>query len=330
MNKKVSALFFIVSLTCAYSTQADVDWVSATLDNDLFIGNDNGYTNGLYIAIYDTSNVGSKSYPEEDFWVYPLMSTMPKKNIKGAVNAYSFGQTMNTPNDITIANPAANELPYSALLAMTNSYLIANDNYADLASTTLGVIGPAALGEEAQKFVHDVISADEPQGWDTQLGDELVFQFSRARAWRYWSNESNSIDLLTNASGKIGTIGSDVSSGTMVRIGKGLANSYATTLFNGSRTTNPVAINKGWYFYAGLQAGYTFNNIFADGNTFRDSRSIDYDREFVSFLSGFTYSWNSFSVTLSFNDNNVIQSGSTEEALKDLTQYGSISLAWRL
>lgn len=321
--------FYLSTATYSY---AEIDWISFTLDNDLFVGNDNGYTNGIYIAAYDLGDVRSNNIPEYDFWVKPLLWSLPKAGVtEAAVNTYSFGQIMNTPSDITIPNPGANELPYSALLAMTNSYLtISRDSYADLVATTVGIVGPSALGEEAQKFVHKQIEADEPLGWDTQLGDEIVFQFTRARAWRHWTSQSNNIDLVTTTSGNLGTIRSDASVGAMVRLGQGLSSSYATTLFNSSRILNPSAINNGWYFYSGFQAGYTFNNIFADGNTFRDSRSIDYDPEFISILSGLAYSWNRFSITLAFNDLNVLQSGSNKENLKDLTQYGSISLGWKL
>ena len=319
--------FCCTSPTCF----ADTDWMSVTLDNDLFLGNDNGYTNGLYIASFDVGTAQADDLPKPQFWVKPLLWSMPDSHaIDGAASAYTFGQTMNTPSDIRIANPATNELPYSALLALTHHYLTVTENSADLASTTVGVVGPAALGEQSQKFVHDVIEADEPQGWDTQLGNEVVFQLTRARAQQYWQSESGRMDLVTNITGNLGTISSAVSTGAIFRFGKGLMHSYATTLFNSSRTSNPTNINKGWYFYTGLQAGYTFNNIFADGNTFRDSRSIDYDPEFISILSGISYAWGNISVTLSLNDNNILQSGSNELVLEELTQYGSISLAWRL
>ncbi|BFM07703.1 lipid A deacylase LpxR family protein [Halioxenophilus aromaticivorans] len=329
-DNRLKLLILALSLT-SYSGagHAEIDWVSATLDNDLFVGNDSGYSNGLFLSFYDVGST-SEELPSSDFWVSPLMWSMTDKQSSGAVNAYMFGQSMNTPSDISIVNPDQNELPYSALLAFTNSYLKITPNFADRASTTIGVVGPIALGEDAQKLVHKMTGSDEPKGWDTQLENELVFQFSRGRTWRNWESASANFDLLTNVDASIGTISSTLGAGLTLRYGRNLLSSYATTLFNNSRTTNPTAVNGGWYFYLGAQTGYFFNQIFTDGNTFEDSRSIDYDHEYISLSAGFAYSWPNSSITFAVNDSNLLQTGDTEDALEDLTQFGTITFAWRL
>ena len=325
--KFIISVFFLL-LSYSVASHAENDWVSITLDNDLFIGNDSGYTNGLYLSFFDAGDTQS-SLPENDFWVKPLMWSMPNHNIQGAVNAYMVGQTMSTPSDITIEVPDENELPYAALLALTNSYVTVTPSRADRVSTTVGIVGPAALGEESQKFIHKIIGSDEPRGWDTQLENELVFQLSRATMWRTWESSSGNSDFLTNADLTLGTIQSSFSTGLTLRYGRDLISSYATKLFDNSRTTNPSAVDSGWYIYTSVQAGFVFNQIFTDGNTFRDSRSIDYDQEYISLATGFAYSWKNSSLTFAFNDSNLLQSGSTEEALKDLTQYGTITFALR-
>jgi hypothetical protein len=309
---------------------ADFDWVSVTLDNDLFLGNDSGYTNGIYFSAFDVGTRESANMPKPDIWVQPLKWSMDRDNVSAAVNAYTFGQTMNTPNDITVKNPADNQLPYSAMLSLTNSYVVITPKFADRATTIVGVVGPSALGEEAQSFVHKIIGADQPQGWDTQLGDELVFQLSRARTWRAWRSELDRFDLLTNLDLGVGTIQSALSAGGTLRYGRNLSASYATTLFNGTRTTNPAAVDGDWFFYAGFQAGYTFNQVFFDGNTFRDSRSLEYDPSFIVASAGFAYSFRRFSISMALTDLNVLQSGSEREAVQDLTQFGTFTLAWRL
>jgi len=323
------AIFLSVSLSLATAANAEINWISVTLDNDLFVNSDNGYTNGLYVSLYDTGTIPNE-LPSHDFWVEPLMWSMQKDNIKGVINAYTIGQTMNTPSDINIIDPDEKELPYSALLSLTNSYMAVTPNYADRVSTTIGIVGPAAFGEQAQKFVHSIIGADEPQGWDTQLENELLFQFSRARTWRTWASKSDHYDLLTSADFSLGTIKSSVDTGVTIRYGRDLINSYATTLLNSSRISNPVTVDDGWFVYAGVKAGYVFNQIFTDGNTFHDSRSINYDHEFVGLTAGFAYAWEGFSLTFAVNDANIIQTGRSAKTLKNLTQYGTLTLAWRM
>ncbi|MEM6987581.1 MAG: lipid A deacylase LpxR family protein [Pseudomonadota bacterium] len=243
----IPAVAFCLLISAPVCANAEFDWAAATLDNDLFVGSDDGYTNGLYVSLFEVNESELNPPTRPDFWVYPLLWSMPSAGALGAVNAYTIGQTMSTPSDITIANPADDDLPYSALLAMTNSYVVANPVYADRASTTVGIVGPSALGEEAQKFVHQLIGSDEPLGWGTQLKDELVFQFSRARVWRKWVSETAHSDVLTSFDLSVGTIQSAVSAGFAFRYGRGLADSYATTLFNSTRAANPGALDGGWY-----------------------------------------------------------------------------------
>lgn len=328
-NDKLSIAGIGLLMTLVTPCKAETDWISFTLDNDLFIGNDNGYTNGIYVSFFDTGDEGN-ALPSRDFWVSPLMWSMPAATPDAAVNAYSAGQTMSTPSDITIENPDQSELPYSALLALTNTYVAITRSHADLVATTVGIVGPAALGEESQKFVHEIINGDEPLGWDTQLENEIVFNFNRGRTWRYWVSKTGNTDILTNGQIGIGTVRSSLDAGVYVRYGRDLISSYATTLFSNSRTSNPGAVNGGWYVYAGIEAGYIFNQIFTDGNTYRDSRSIDYDSEYVGVSSGLAFSGEDWSITFAIRDANVIQSGDTEEALMDLTQYGTLTFAWQL
>lgn len=318
----------LFSLTPLSTAHAEMDGISLTVDNDLFIGDDSGYTNGVYLSIYDLGE-GEEGKVEHDFWVAPLMWSLPEDDNPLTANSYMIGQTMSSPTDITVKNPDKDELPYSALLALTNTYLTVNADYADSVSTTIGIIGPAALGEEAQTFVHKVVGAKEPKGWDTQLHNELVFQFSRRRAWRTWVSSTGNTEVLTSGEVSLGTIQSSVGAGLYVRHGRNLQLTYASTLLNNSRTSNPLSVNGGWNLYAGLQGGYIFNWIFTDGNTFRDSRSIDYNHEYVGVTAGLSYSWKRASLTLALTDANLLNQGD-RKTLENLSQFGTLTLAWQL
>ncbi len=115
--------------------------------------------------------------------------------------------------------------------------------------------------------------------------------------------------------------------GLTARYGSQLKSSYPTTLFSRSRTANPSAVESGWYVYASTQAGYVFNQIFTDGNTFKSSRSIDYDHEFVSLSAGIALNWKRLSFTFAITDSNLLQGGND---LTDFTRYGTLIVGWRL
>ena len=333
-NRRVKIEFkkYFLALFLLYGMQAyaDVNWMSATLDNDFFVNEDNGYTNGIYVSTYDVyDNV--KSLKKSDIWVKPLMWSMSNRSIDQVVNVYSFGQTLTTPYDISKKIPSESDLPYSAVISFTNTYITVGADYADRASTTLGIVGPLALGEETQLAVHSVISAQDPKGWDTQLNNELVFEFSRARTWRQWTSDSGSADLLLGVNGSLGTIKSGVSTAAILRYGENLKESYATALFADSRTSNPIAVNGGWFVYSGLAMKYNFNQIYTDGNTFSDSRSIDYDHNINIFALGATYSWGKGALAFAINTPfSFDEDGNRHRNLDQFNSYGTLTFAWEM
>lgn len=303
--------------------------MSATLDNDFFVNDDNGYTNGIYVSKYNVYDRFDVQH-DADIWVQPLMWSMPNRPMGKVVNVYSFGQTLTTSYDISQAVSSESDLPYSAVVSFTNTYLSVGPDYADRVSTTLGIVGPLALGEESQKAIHSLISAQEPQGWDTQLNNELVFEFSRGRIWRQWVSDSGHADVLLGGSISLGTLKSGVRTAAVFRYGKHLKDSYATALFADSRTSNPIAVDGGWFLYSGLALKYLFNQIYTDGNTFSDSRSIDYDHNMNLLALGVTYSWGNSSLAFAINTPFSLQhDGSNGRSLDEFNRYGTLTFAWK-
>lgn len=327
MHKKIFLLLALfLSVPQKGFAQTEFNWSSLTWDNDAFLGNDDdGYTNGMYIALYQLKEY---EQPSNAPWLLrPLMWSLTEKADVG-LNAYTIGQAMITPQNTETETPAEDDLPYSGLLFLNNSYLSIHQNYTDKISTTIGVVGPLSLAEESQKTIHKWIGSGEPKGWDTQLKNELVFQLSRARAYRSWVADNNCWDLITAGEVSIGTLSSGVNVDVVLRFGTALKYSYATQLLNSTRTTNPTVIGGGGYVYAGISAGYLFNQIFTDGNTFTDSRSVDYDHEKISAMLGVAYSWGSYSISLAAYDASILTNKSEKQA--GLTQYGTFTFSFGL
>ena len=318
----------LASLLLMYNMQANAieNFVSATLDNDVFVGKDNGYTNGIYFSFY---SVAGRLKPS--FLVSPLLWSIPNGRIYNMINVNSIGQTLTTAEDITQENPPETSLPYSGLLKYTNAFITVGPYYADWVSTSLGIVGPSAKGEQTQNGIHRAIGVKEAQGWDTQLKDEFVFGFSRGRAWRVLATSSDTMDLLVGGQVSLGTIKSGLNAGVMLRVGQNLQDSYATVLLANSRASNPIGVNNSWFIYSGLSSNYIYNQIFTDGNTFRDSRSIEYDHNYNTFTAGITYSVGgrgalTFAYNSSFSENETELSRQTEK----LNHYGTLTLAWQI
>jgi lipid A 3-O-deacylase len=316
------------ALASSGSALAEADWYSFTMDNDTFVGNDNGYTNGMYFTWYDTPD---NNKPEPGFLARAMLWSLPDSSSSTTdFSLGTIGQTMITPDDIEEDPPILppDDLPYGGLLFYSDSFARVHDRYADKIAVTIGVVGEPSLADETQDFVHDVISSDEPCCWDDQLDDEVVFQVSRARFWRTWVSDGGSSDLLLGADLALGTISSSVGASFMVRYGAHLDRSYATALLANGRTANPVATQNGWYVFAGARAGYLGNQIFLDTSKSYDDdfEEIDYQEDTVAITLGLAYSWKEWSFTFALNDLNVNED---EDAAEEYSEYGTFTLAWK-
>jgi len=319
---RLCSLFVLLGVALTPLQAEESKWFAVTLDNDLLVGNDNGYTNGIYFSWFEA---GYKSEDHVPHWLTtPLSWSLDMKNIKTSLQAYSIGQTMVTPQDITIADPPLNEIPYSGALLYTYTYIAIEESHADSVATTIGIVGPSSGAEASQKWVHDLIGSEEPLGWDTQIKDELVFQLSRARLWRTWNSSDDSKDLLVLGEAGLGNLSSFVASAMLIRYGSNLNRTFATPLLINNRSTNPVAIEGAWYLYAGARFEYVFNQIFTDGNTFRDSRWIDYDQSQIGLTAGMAYSWENVSITFALYESNI-----SDNTVRDLTRFGALTIGWR-
>ncbi len=333
MKFLMAPLLALSSLSILSLTQAEedgwfsnADWFTITFDNDAFVGNDNGYSNGINFSWWDTASDGSA----EQGWLSKAMSwSLPANAGKPiqVLSGHTIGQFMQTPDDITIVDPPLGDLPYTGLLYYSNTYIQTYPTYADKIKVTLGIVGKYSFAEESQKAIHSIIGSDEPLGWDTQTGDEIVFAFGRSRAWRGWIADNGRSEIITGVGAEVGTIQSLASVGFMYRNGNDLERTYATALLVSDRTSNPVAVEGARYFFIGMRAAYLANSIFYDGNTYKDSRSVDdYKNELISFTVGYAYSWKNFGVTFAIGDLNVLED---EGVLEEATEYGTLTFVWR-
>ncbi len=169
------------------------------LENDLFTGTDQNYTNGVAFTLV-SHDIAGKLQPEclptpvrlhvelikfmnPDFWSDPENSAHTQNIV------VKFGQSMFTPKDFAGTDLILNDRPYAGLLYIGLSWNRrkhepqTNLEMLDTREITLGVIGSWSLAEQSQNVVHDAIGADRFPGWDHQLKNEPAVQLSlRSRA----------------------------------------------------------------------------------------------------------------------------------------------------
>ncbi|MDE3115142.1 MAG: lipid A deacylase LpxR family protein [Pseudomonadota bacterium] len=243
-------------------------------ENDLFFHTDRDYTNGV-LAAYTTAPDDTPA------WAVDAARSLPFFAANGRVRtSYALGQNMYTPTNIALRNPPLNERPYAGYLYGALGLIAENDSRLDQLQLQLGVVGPASLAEQTQKFVHKIVHATHPEGWDTQLGNEPGIVLIYERSWRAVVSGKLlgfSFDIDPHAGGAVGNVYDYVNMGAMARIGFDLPDDYGPMRIDpglpGSNFYEPES-GFGWYIFAGADGRAIGHNIFLDGNSFTRSRSV--------------------------------------------------------
>lgn len=319
-------LFFITPFAIA---KEDPKYFTFTFENDVFVGEDDGYTNGIGLTFgqgpfleFNSDNLPNWLHTLTQDW---YISQMQGKT-RGIANMYF--QRMQTPSDITIDTLIEDDLPYVGLLAWQGTMYAWDEKVSDQLSFYLGVVGPIALGEESQKLVHSALGSDEPLGWDNQIENEAVVKIELQRVWNLFRTGSDGLqfDLLGLAGVGVGNFQSATKAGFAMRWGKNLQRSFPTFSLQADRQVNPLALSPSndFYFFAGLRGGYLANDIFINGNTFTDSHSVPIEHIQNDASAGIV--WNIGRCGFVFQ---VSSSTSQTTLISEREKFGAFSLTYR-
>ena len=302
----------------------DAGVYSVSVENDIFTGSDSSYTNGVRFAYVS---------PEGDVPVFleDLAHSLPFFNKSGHKRwGLALGQSIYTPSNIKIRNAQSNDQPYAGWLYGTASITSNTDKTLDTFEVTLGMVGPASGAEHTQETVHDFINSPHPMGWQHQLHNEPGLILAYDHKWRalyQFSPFGWAVDITPSAGAMVGNIFTQVNVGAVARFGKHLPQDYGPPLIqpnvSGSEFFIPTS-EVGWYVFAGLEGHAVARNIFLDGNTFRDSPSVDKKHFVGGIQAGAAITWEDFRLSYT----HVFKSEEFENQ-ENLNQYGAVTLAMR-
>lgn len=248
---------------------------SASLENDIFSGTDKHYTNGVRFAFLSAEN----NVPD---WIKSAVNYLPVvSNDAHRRWHFSMGQSMFTPKDITNPSFQPNDRPYAGWLYGSVGVISDTGKRLDNVQLTLGMVGPASGAEHTQRFVHKVIDSPKPEGWDHQLRNEVGVNLVMERKWRGIYELSPfgwAVDVTPSLGASIGNVYTHASTGAVFRFGYDLPSDYGPPLIRPSLPGSDFFIPQkdfGWYLFAGVEGRAVARNIFLDGNTFKDSHSVD-------------------------------------------------------
>ncbi len=262
--------------------------ITGITENDLYAtdNRDRHYTNGLRLGWMS----GDDDVPA---WARSLADDLPLLD-RGASHriGWTLAQSMFTPQNKAAAAPVLNDRPYAAWLYGGLKLQTESTSRLDTIELDLGVVGPDALGRQAQNDVHQLIGASAANGWPNQIKNEPGIDLLAERLWRIplttTADDGLGADVVPDAVGSLGNVFTYAGGGVMVRFGNALQADFGPPRLSpsipGSDSFHPTD-GFGWYVFAGTGGRAVLRNITLDGNTFENSQSIR-KRPLVADLEG--------------------------------------------
>ena len=260
---------FIFVLAGLLHAAADNAWegqiLSFTMENDAVVGNDRHYTSGARVqyesednALYDWTRSMSRWVPALGF------------EIQAEKWAVEVGQQLYTPDDLDARTVVKNDRPYAAWLYARAALQrrgpgLGSSLAMEWLGLDVGVVGPEALGEEAQDTFH----GDAPNGWHNQLETEVTvgLRYLRRQLWEYRFSDWR-LHLIPFVDGAAGNVDIHVGGGAQVRFGYKVPNEFEVA-------HGETAPDWGAYIFSGIEGRWVIHNLFLEGNTFRSSHSVE-------------------------------------------------------
>lgn len=310
-------LIFLIFLSVPLASFAAANpWThSFYYENDLFIGTDSDYTNGMKYSLISpdfspaaphgrTTKIQQKIL---DFLhQLPLVKNVPAET--GHKLELAFGQNIYTPQDISRYDLITDDRPYAGYSYLSLAYhrkSVSDASWSQMDTLELqfGIVGPSSLAEDAQKFVHRVRGLQQPNGWDHQLNDELGLVLAFERKWLYHPTTQRKfcVDAIAHTGAALGNVMTYFNAGLEVRAGWNIPKTFSVSLIRpaGSNWTTEVS-GLSLYLFGAFNGRAVLRDIFLDGNSFSDSHHVDKEPLVADLSAGVTAKYDRLSLSASY------------------------------
>jgi len=344
ISAKLLFIFFVCCIVIPpWQARAEDDVARPTstmtlyFENDTFYDTDRQYTHGMKLSWVSSDLTENRDTPLVPEWSYPLIERLPFVNKPGYRRSVSFslGQSIYTPDDIARSDLITNDRPYAGMTYLAVGVHGKDDGQMDTLEFDVGIVGPHSYVEAGQKVYHRGIAAPDPQGWEHQLRDEPILNVFFERKWRLLRTEYGrgfGFDCIPYIGGGIGNAFTGANVGGEIRFGWNLPNDFGTYIIRpGSDGNAPFDSTDprlsrprrcGVHLFLATTGTAVARNILLDGNTFRDSHSVDKKHFVACFVGGAGITAGRFKITYS----HVYQTKEFKAQEKN-QQYGSISVS---
>ena len=273
------------------SWQENPGRMSLRMDNDAFgsASQDHGYSNGLALTM-----VSPDLASQADQACLPFVSRSINRYLQWAhpggfeqqhaIVGISHG--IYTPDDKTRSDLIEEDRPYAGVLLLSAGYNARSGDRLQTTHLRLGMVGPSAKGQEVQNAVHRVIDVRRAQGWEHQLRDEPLLQVVHERMHRWQPRASSnadgwSWDVIGHAGGSLGNFATHANTGAELRFGWRVPDDFGSNPLrpagehSAPRSRGSIHGGWAWHVFASVEGRAVLRDITLDGNTFKNSHSVD-------------------------------------------------------
>lgn len=335
----VTLLVFPYNLSFAEKRPEDYKTVTFYFENDVFTGTDKEYTNGIKLTWISQDMTDYRDDPRVPEWSYPIIRNLPFVNKPGFQRniSLSIGQNMYAPEDLERTDLVPDERPYAGITYLALGFHSKGSRRMDTLEIDVGILGPHSYAEGIQKTWHRWIDTTEPMGWEHQLKDEPILNVFYERKWKVLQSKIGrefGYDLIPHLGCSLGNAFIGANLGAQVRFGWNLPNDFGTFLIRpGSDTNAPMDERDprlflrfkrlGIHVFAGLDARAVARNILLDGNTFRDSHSVEKKPFVAHAMAGLGILFHRFKISYAY-----VYQTKEYDTQKEGQEYGAITVSY--
>ncbi len=293
------------------------DTFTLYIENDYFAGTDYGYTGGLQMT-WSTPFKFNRTDYHLPGWADSIVRRLPFINDSDKENAVSFsiGQMVYTPENIQTKELIKDDRPYAGISYFTAGIHSKTGQQKTTLELDLGIIGPHSYAGDFQNWGHEVTGSDRPNGWDNQLEDEFLIEAICETRWRLTHGDLDhhlNYDIFPHLGGRVGNMAIYANTGIEMRLGWNLPANFGTCPISAGCETNSAfgardltgiglagASRFGIHFFMSYEGRVVLHDITLDGNTFRDSHSVDKKILVADIMAGIACNKGKFKFTYAY------------------------------
>ena len=335
-------LFFLPRPTVAGNEEArKSDTLTLYLENDVFAfdNHDRYYTHGTKISWISRDLSDYRDIVTIPSWMHRIIERTPFVNNPGEQRSVSvsLGQNIYTPGNKERSDLILNDRPYAGITYLGLGLHSKSPRRMDTLEFGVGIVGRHSYAEDCQIWIHDRIESLDPKGWAHQLHDEPVVNIYVERKWKTLktgSSDGLGFDCIPHAGIAAGNAYTGMNLGGQVRFGWNIPNDFGTYLIRPGADSNAPVDDEdprffrpfqrfGIHLFFAVDGNVAARNILLDGNTFRDSHSVDKKPFVANLIGGIGVIIHRFKITYSY-----VYRTKEFETQRDEQQFAGISLSF--